>query len=387
MKSVNNLGVAYPFPLLFIVIILFTTGAGCTPVISAEEAFISLDPNTTYQTMTGWEAVAQAGQLDCTGFKNYKDELFDEAVFDLGINRLRVELNSSTENPVDYFSKWQNGEISGSEYRDHWYEIINDNGDPNTINASGFHFSKLDNTIDTVVLPLKQRLEAQGESLFINLNLVDFNTYQGSSNVDYENAPEEYAELVLATYQHLQAKYGWVPDAWEVVLEPDNTPWNGTDIGKAIAAAATRLRANGFTPNFIAPSTTDMGNASNYFDAMINVSGVSPNIIEELSYHRYRGVSDANLLAIADRAQQYGINSSMLEHIGSGYQDLHKDLTLGRISAWQQYTLAYCPSDANDNGSKYYVIDDSDPNNPSVIIGNRTKFLRPVLQVCTKRCP
>ena len=45
--------------------------------------------------------------------------------------------------------------------------------------------------------------------------------------------------------------------------------------------------------------------------------------------------------AIASRAVQYGIDTSMLEHIGSGYQDLHKDLTLGRNSAWQQYTLAF----------------------------------------------
>ena len=63
----------------------------------------------------------------------------------------------------------------------------------------------------------------------------------------------------------------------------------------------------------------------------------------------------------------------MLEHMGSTYQDLHNDLKLGRNSAWQQYTLAYC---SGDNGGSYYWVDQSNPNNPVVKMGSRTKFLR-----------
>ena len=108
--------------------------------------------------------------------------------------------------------------------RDHWYEIINDNSDPDSINPSGYQFAELDHTVENVILPLKQRLEANNESLFVNLNVVDFTCCQGASNLEYQDSPDEYAELVLATYQHLQSQYGWVPDAWEVILEPDKYP-------------------------------------------------------------------------------------------------------------------------------------------------------------------
>lgn len=64
----------------------------------------------------------------------------------------------------------------------------------------------------------------------------------------------------------------------------------------------------------------------------------------------------------------------MLEWIGADYNTLHMDLKFGRISSWQQYTLAY--PNQPDNGAQYYQINDSNPNNPVITMGNRTKFLR-----------
>ena len=93
----------------------------------------------------------------------------------------------------------------------------------------------------------------------------------------------------------------------------------------------------------------------------------------ELSYHRYGGVSDANLQAIASRAAQAGIGTSMLEHIGSGYEDLHRDLKLGMASAWQQFALAY---GGPDDGDKYYVITSTGATTATVAMGNRTRYLR-----------
>jgi len=82
------------------------------------------------------------------------------------------------------------------------------------------------------------------------------------------------------------------------------------------------------------------------------------------------GVSEANLRAIAARAEQYGLQTAMLEHIGSGYEDLHQDLKIGRNSAWQQFTLGFC---TGDNAAQYYWIDDNDP---TVKMGKQTRFLR-----------
>ena len=347
-------------------LMLFTLA--CRGAVSSQEAIIALDPNTTYQTIVGWEANAQSGQTDSPGFSKYKDQLFEQAVDDLGLNRVRVEIRSGAENPIDYFSQYLNGRINRNEWKQHWYEIINDNDDPLVINWKRFQFSQLDHTIDNVVLPLKQRLDARGKKLFINVNYVDF----GSSAFEHKEFPEEYAEFVLATYLHLKDKYGWVPDAWEVILEPDNANWSGKQVGSAIAAAGNRLKAHGFNPVFIAPSNASMANAITWFDQMIQVSGVQ-EYLSEFSYHRYAGVSEANLAAIAARAVRYKINTSMLEHIGSGYEDFHQDLKIGRNSAWQQFTLAY---PTKDNGAQYYWIDDKFPTNPKIIMGSRTKLLR-----------
>lgn len=338
------------------------------------DAGIVVDPGIQYQTITGWSSTAWAAQDGNPAFANYSDELFDQAVFDLGLNRLRFEIRAGVENPEDYWSQYMSGQVNYTYWRQHRYSTINDNNDSNIINWSGYHFSELDNTVEKVILPFKQRVESNGERLYINVNYVAFTGQIGPGLQYIHDDPDEYAELVLATYLHLQSNYSIVPDSWEILLEPDNVAqWNGNLIGRAMVAVAARLADNGFKPNFIAPSNTNMGNAINYFDAMVQVPGAVQNL-SEFSYHRYGGVSDANLRAIAARAQQYGVDTSMLEHIGSGYQDLYKDLTIANNSAWQQFTLG--GPGAGDPGGRYYLIDDTDPANPTVTIASRTKFLR-----------
>ena len=59
----------------------------------------------------------------------------------------------------------------------------------------------------------------------------------------------------------------------------------------------------------------------------------------------------------------------MLEHIGSGVEDLYKDLTIANVSAWQQYTLAFTGTE--DKGGALYVVMGTTP-----VIGSRTVDLR-----------
>ena len=82
---------------------------------SATDAVISLNPSQTYQTISGWEATTQAGQTECSTFDQYKNTLFYQAINDLGINRVRVEIKSGAENPVDYFTLKQTGQITPQE--------------------------------------------------------------------------------------------------------------------------------------------------------------------------------------------------------------------------------------------------------------------------------
>lgn len=353
--------------------------AGCFLIIlicwagSLPANTITINPDVTYQTITGWEAVAFALEPGNPAFPKFKDTLFDLAVNDLGVNRVRLEIRSGVENVNDYWSSYRTGKLDYPTWRSKRYATINDNNDPMTINPAGFHFSGVDCVVDNIVLPLKKRLEEKGQKLYVNVNYVAF-TGQIKDGSYIHNDASEYAEFVLATYQHLKAKYAIVPDAWEVLLEPDNVrQWNGTLLGQAIVETAARLQANGNTARFIVPSTTNMANAITYFDQLVKVPGAA-RYVTELSYHRYGGVSIQNLQTIAARAKQYGIGTSMLEWWtdSNGYRTLHEDLKIGNNCAWQQGVIG----GEGDAAMCLYKIDYSDPCNPKVLIGDKTKFTR-----------
>lgn len=321
-----------------------------TVVASILDSTIQLNPNIEYQTIVGWEATATIGQKDFPNdFRLWRDEVADRAVNELGINRLRLQTHQEKDA----------------------VERTNDNSDPFVIDWNGFNFTEFDKSIDHVVLPIKQRVEANGEKLYINFNTVS--VANRDVNPVHIN-PDEFAELVLAHFLHMQTKYGFVPDAVEVSLEPhvfnafDRDP---AKLGAALVATGDRLKEHGFTPDFIGPSNTSTDRALSWFQDMIQVPGVL-NYLTEFSYHRY-GADLHDIQRIASLAQQHGLGTAMLEHIKADYHELHEDLKVGNNVAWQQFTLAY---PTKDNGAQYYVVDRSNPNNPQVIMGSRTKLLR-----------
>ena len=104
----------------------------------------------------------------------------------------------------------------------------------------------MDYQVEKIVLPLKRRLEARGEKLFVNFNYVDFGQTELKGSLSHAHQPAEYAELIHAAFVHLKDKYGLVPDALEIILEPDNSDhWRGRQIGEAIRSVSARLKADG----------------------------------------------------------------------------------------------------------------------------------------------
>jgi hypothetical protein len=245
------------------------------------------------------------------------------------------------------------------------YPTVNDNDDPNSINWSGFDFSELDTSVDTIVLPLNQRIEARGERLFINLCYVAFTDQIKEGKYEHDN-PEEYAEFVLATYLHLKEKYGLVPDVWEVLLEPDNgqKQWNANLMGRAIVAASAKLKANGFTPAFVAPSTKDMANAAPWIEEIAKVPSAMENVAE-FSYHRYRSSSAANARAIGKIGERFGKPTGMLEwwFKNGTYKVLREDLVQARNSSWQGQVIR-----------TLFDIDFANPRAPVVTIASDTRM-------------
>jgi hypothetical protein len=341
---------------------------------SPQQAIITIDSNKTYQTMTGWEATAQIGhqEFPASQVQRWSDAVLTQAV-DLGINRLRVPITSGAENSHDWYGDFRAGLIPWNGWLKHRYETINDNADPNLTNPNGFHWSFLDHSIEAVYLPLRQKLAAQGEQLYLNVNYTDFGD-PPTSNFQHRDNPAEYAEFVLATYRHLQSKYGFVPDCWEVMLEPDNdTGWTATQMGQVIAAAGDRLAAAGFTPRFVAPSVEKAPEAYYYLNDIVAVPGAQ-RYLREVSYHRYQNVDNQQLATLRVRAKQLGMDMAMLEWIGATYSALHDDLKVGENSAWQEYTLAYPGSDSE--GGAYFAI--SNPGSPTPVVSLRShaKFFR-----------
>lgn len=341
---------------------------------------IDVIPSVQHQTITGWEGHVEAGQVECnpTAFAIYRDPLLDRVVNELGINRVRLEFRSGMENPVDYFAQFRAGQATYEQWRVTWFNPVNDNADPNVANPAGFQWAWFDHHIEQIVNPLRQRLQARGEQLFVNLTFVDFFQQGVTKSYQIMHTPAEYAELALVTFQHIRNKYGWVPDALEIALEPENQSYYGIDLGRAIVATVNRLAAAGFHPQIIAPSTASMANAATFYDAMIAVPGAA-GLIDELAYHRYIAVSSGALQAIVTRATRDGLRTSMLEHIGSGIDDLWTDITVGNVSAWQQFAIAFCGNRDNpDNQGVYFQINQTTPSQPKINITNHSKLLRQV---------
>jgi O-glycosyl hydrolase len=287
-----------------------------------QTAAIAVDPAQRFQTINGWEAAVLASIQDWTRQTDAEiAQQLDLVVNDLGFTRVRLAIRAGTE---------------GGDPKS--FSPVNDNRSAGELNAAAFNWSILDAQMDRLVMPLRKLAAARGLPFYINLQYVDH-----TADTRFEHRGNEYAEFMFAVFQHLQEKYRVVPNAIEIVNEPDNfADWGRDDprIGDAIAATASRLKAAGWTPDFIAPSTTSMPNASRYLDTILRNSGARA-ALTEVAYHRYN--MDGDLAALAERAAGLGKRTSMLEAWGHGPPEsaasarmLHEDLKVGRVSAWQQ---------------------------------------------------
>src|SRR5262249_54277816 len=76
---------------------------------------VTVNPSETYQVMTGWEVMAgyNLWERDKPRWDlRYRDLILDRLVNELGINRVRLEIQSGAENPVDYWTLAQQNKIS-----------------------------------------------------------------------------------------------------------------------------------------------------------------------------------------------------------------------------------------------------------------------------------
>ena len=304
-------------------------------IASLQAQTITVTPGTTYQTMKGWEGVEQTCQDECTNWNSYKESLLD-AVVELGINRIRLEVLTNS-----------------------------------TCTASTWNYTDLDNKINKVVNPLRTRLAAIGETLWVNLCVVDNEECYG--NAGGANRPlSEYASRFRLAAQHIQSTFGWLPNSYEVALEPEVVSfwWRTSDVNNAIPLLRTELINAGITSPYIIAPSTPAGSVTfnNYFDAL---STTNRGYLSELAYHRYDTVTPSH---ITSRATAAGVPPSMLEHYGSGHQDLHVDLKDIGVVAWERFSLAWW-DEPSYRETGYFEIQGG-ISGTTYIMSDQTKYLR-----------
>ncbi len=324
-----------------------------------------------FQTIDAWEATA-GSPWESREFDRYVPDLIRKGIA-LGVNRLRLEVRAGVENKVDNFARMRSGALPFRDYRKVWYANTNDDEDPHHINWKGFHFTELDLTVKHMVLPFQAAMAEAGRKLAINVCYVAFTKQSGAGTRYIHDDPEEYAEFMLATLLHLKKTFGLVPETWEILLEPDNVPqWSGELIGRAMVAARKRLDEAGFSTRFIAPSCENLRASLSYADAMARVPGALDSL-EELSYHRYRGVGPASLQGLANRARRWKTKAAQLERIGADHRMLREDLVVAQTSSWSRYVLG---DPQSRRGGGYFWVDLDAPDGPIVREADGTRFLR-----------
>lgn len=308
---------------------------------------ISIDQNRLGQTLSGWEVTARFWEFDKANDRydgtwlNSRDGIVQKLIDDAGITRVRLELRSGVENPVDYWSQFVTGQIGYNADRDHYYEKFNDNSNPAIENASGFQWSSFDYYIENFLIPMRTQLIARNKTLYVNLCFVDFNWTPLKGTLSFSSSSNEYAELITLAAMRLRDKYGINVDALEIILEPDNSDgWSGASIGRGILAAKSRLAAAGINPKIIAPSASTAGGAIGFLDGIGTIAGAN-SAVNMVSYHRYDGASaDQSLGSIRQRAATLGAETAMLEYTTATVANFFRDMEYGGASAWQSYSAA-----------------------------------------------
>jgi len=319
------------------------TLAAITVIDGSETANLTIRPTERHQTLRGWEAAVSAGWRVSPGAFA---ELATRAASEMGLTRMRMEI---TGNQVETRT-----DLRGTCGNTRRIVGVNDNADPSMLDPAGFNWLCLDEKVKDYILPFKRAVEARGERFTLNACYVGF---MRSSAFQQED-PAEYAELVLATLDHLRTTFGLVPDLWETRLEPDagQVLIDGTQIGRLIAAAGARAAAAGYTGlRFSLPSTKVADNAMPFFTDAMRVAGAAP-FVAEIVYHRYRAPSSGTLAALAEAARMHGLETAMLEYMHATEHDLWEDLTQANVSSWEKYVLAG-PVYSASRGNQLYFAD------------------------------
>lgn len=283
---------------------------------------VTLDPNVQHQTILGWGAASWsppwASQL-------LRDAIIREAVNELGLTRLRLELPS------------------GNRSNEMAWEQENDDWDPMNINWSAFNTAAADKRITEMVIPFKQAVEANGGPFNVYVSPSLFNG--GSSGAApgwLLNNPGEYAEFALAYLLNLRDVHGIEADFYCILNEAgNNNPFNASVVAQMIKTLGPRLRAADFSTTIQFPESINARTAWNNYIQRVMGDDEVWEYVGCLSYHLY-GTNDPYRSQIGNLGASMDIPTAQTEYMNLNMNHLYDDLTLGLVSYWEIYGLGQC---------------------------------------------
>jgi len=286
------------------------------------EVSVTVDPAIQYQTILGWGAASASPPWTSQLQRN---SLIEEAVNELGLTRLRLELPSGNRSDIKAW-EWEN---------DDW--------DPLNINWSAFNISAADKRITEMVVPFKQRVEANGEpfNIYVSPSLFDTGS-SGAAPTWLLNNPGEYAEFALAYLLNLKDTHGIEADFYCILNEAGNhNPFDARVVAEMIKTLGPRLAAAGLSTRIQFPESINARVAWNNY--IQNVMGDEEmwQYVGCLSYHLY-GTNDPYRTYIRDLGISRGLPTAQTEFMNLDMNHLYDDLTLGGVSYWETYGLAQC---------------------------------------------
>ena len=297
----------------------------------AKPLALRFEPETTFQTFEGWGIVlpcwlfrrgktleesirAYDDGPDRSGYGDKLNATLAAEMVERGFNRFRVEVGPQVE-------------------------FRNDNDDPNTLEPKAFRFTWQDSMVAEQLLPMKRLLEARGERAVV---YVSYDLGSGATPA-WLLKPAEYAELAVATLQHLKDKHKLDVDYWSVLNEPGNggRPGNPKLYAELTAAAGRRIAAAGFRTRMSGPECVTPRQVDGYMKAMAATPGALDRFAQ-ITYHLYRDpMTVEHRHTIRDWARKLKVTAAQTEWMEQRDLDVarhvHLCLTEADAVAWERY--------------------------------------------------
>jgi len=307
---------------------------------------VAINTTVQYQTIKGWGGTGgQNTQFE--GTPQYLiDQILDVSINDLGLTGLRYECYQ--------------GSYSQSYGMCRSWEWTNDNGSPDTTLWSSFDTTSVDNYMQNLFVPWKNKVIARGDPFtFYESPSWYFNGSTGDIPAFLRYSPGEYAEYLISNLLYLKNKYGLVADYVTMCNEAgNNNVFSPQLVDSMIQTVGKRLKSSGLSTTIQFPECVSAQTSWTYIQAVLSDTTIWP-YIKCLSYHLY-GTNDPYRSDINSFAQSKGIPTAQTEYVGLGIDLLFQDLIYGGVSYWDFYGNGdYMPLNANNtwftHGAKFWT--------------------------------